>query len=447
MGKCFGTDGFRGEVGVTLDAEKAFRIGRFLGQAIGGGGHRPRAVIGKDTRRSSYTLEYALAAGLTASGADAHILHVTTTPCVSFVTRTEGFDVGIMISASHNPFADNGIKLFDRKGEKMDEGTIEALERYLEGGGDLPFATGREIGVVVDAVALRNRYIGHLISLSTVSYRGYRVGLDVANGSAWMMAKSVFDALGATTYVIHNTPDGLNINENCGSTHIERLRSLVLEHALDIGFAFDGDADRCLAVDHLGNVVDGDAILYICARYMKDKGALEGNCVVSTVMSNMGLYRALEALGIGYEKTAVGDKYVYECMSQGGYALGGEQSGHIIFGKLERTGDGLVTAIMLMELLCNTEQSLHRLVEGYRPFAQTLRNVRTKNGRRLLEMAEVQQAIAAAEQGLGDGGRVLVRASGTEPVVRILVECLQQSLCEQTAAALVAVLERAEGEQ
>ena len=446
MGKYFGTDGFRGEVGVTLDAERAFRIGRFLGHAIGGGGHRPRAVIGKDTRRSSYTLEYALAAGLTASGADAHILHVTTTPCVSFVTRTEGFDLGIMISASHNPFFDNGIKLFDREGEKMDEGTIEALERYLEGGGELPFATGREIGVVVDAVALRNRYIGHLISLSTVSYRGYRVGLDVANGSAWMMAKSVFDALGATTYVIHNAPDGLNINEGCGSTHIEHLRSLVLEHSLDVGFAFDGDADRCLAVDHLGNVVDGDAILYICARYMKERGELEGNCVVSTVMSNMGLYRALDSLGIGYKKTAVGDKYVYECMSQGGYALGGEQSGHVIFGKLERTGDGLVTAIMLMELLCNTEQPLHRLCEGYRPFAQTLRNVHTKNGQRLLGHAAVQAAISTAQRELGDGGRVLVRASGTEPVVRILVECVQQQLCERTAATLAAVLERAEGE-
>ena len=445
MGKYFGTDGFRGEVGVSLDAERAFRIGRFLGHAIGGGGHRPRAVIGKDTRRSSYTLEYALAAGLTASGADAHILHVTTTPCVSYVTRTEGFDLGIMISASHNPFFDNGIKLFDREGEKMDEGTIEALERYLDGEGDLPFAAGREIGVVVDAVALRNRYVGHLISLATVSYRGYRIGLDAANGSAWMMAKSVFDALGATTCVIGNAPDGLNINEGCGSTHIERLRALVLEHSLDVGFAFDGDADRCLAVDHLGNVVDGDGILYICARYMKEHGELEGNCVVSTVMSNMGLYRALDALGIGYEKTAVGDKYVYECMAKGGYALGGEQSGHIIFSKLERTGDGLVSAIMLMEILYNTEQPLHRLAEGYRPFAQVQRNVRTKNGRRLLAEPTVRAAIEAAERTLSDRGRILVRVSGTEPVVRILVESTEQALCEQTAAALSAVLERAEG--
>ena len=445
MGKYFGTDGFRGEVGVSLDAERAFRIGRFLGHAIGGGGHRPRAVIGKDTRRSSYTLEYALAAGLTASGADAHILHVTTTPCVSYVTRTDGFDLGIMISASHNPFSDNGIKLFDREGEKMDEGMIKALECYLDGEGELPFAAGREIGVVVDAVALRNRYVGHLISLATVSYRGYRVGLDAANGSAWMMAKSVFDALGATTCVIGNAPDGLNINEGCGSTHIERLRALVLEHSLDVGFAFDGDADRCLAVDHLGNVVDGDAILYICARYMKERGELEGNCVVSTVMSNMGLYRALDALGIGYEKTAVGDKYVYECMSKGGYALGGEQSGHIIFSKLERTGDGLVSAIMLMEILCNTEQPLHRLAEGYRPFAQVQRNVRTKNGRRLLAEPAVRAAIEAAEQALSGRGRILVRASGTEPVVRILVESTEQALCEQTAAALSDVLERTEG--
>ena len=441
MGKYFGTDGFRGEVNRVLTSEHAFSIGRFLGAHFGKT-RRARVVIGKDTRRSSYTLEYALVAGLTASGADAYILHVTTTPCVSYVTRTEGFDCGIMISASHNPYYDNGIKLFGAEGEKMDDTTLAALEAYLDGAEVAPLATGEGIGVAVDHVAGRNRYIGYLISLATVSYRGKRIGLDAANGSAWSIAKSVFDALGATTYVIGNAPNGLNINLNCGSTHIEALQRLVIEEGLDVGFAFDGDADRCLAVDHLGNVVDGDAILYVMGRYMREQGTLDQNTVVTTVMSNFGLYKALDRLGIGYEKTAVGDKYVYECMASKGYRLGGEQSGHVIFSKLANTGDGILTALMLMEQICNSERSLHQLTEGFVRYPQVLKNVRVGDKQAAMGDAGVLAALADAEGVLGENGRILVRASGTEPVVRVMAEAGEEALCEQCVDSVIDAMRR-----
>lgn len=441
MGKYFGTDGFRGEVNRVLTSEHAFSIGRFLGAHFGKT-RRARVVIGKDTRRSSYTLEYALVAGLTASGADAYILHVTTTPCVSYVTRTEGFDCGIMISASHNPYYDNGIKLFGAEGEKMDDTTLAALEAYLDGAEVAPLATGEGIGVAVDHVAGRNRYIGYLISLATVSYRGKRIGLDAANGSAWSIAKSVFDALGATTYVIGNAPNGLNINLNCGSTHIEALQRLVIEEGLDVGFAFDGDADRCLAVDHLGNVVDGDAILYVMARYMREQGTLDQNTVVTTVMSNFGLYKALDRLGIGYEKTAVGDKYVYECMASKGYRLGGEQSGHVIFSKLANTGDGILTALMLMEQICNSERSLHQLTEGFVRYPQVLKNVRVGDKQAAMRDEGVLAALADAEGVLGENGRILVRASGTEPVVRVMAEAGEEALCEQCVDSVIDAMKK-----
>ncbi|MBQ8357333.1 MAG: phosphoglucosamine mutase [Clostridia bacterium] len=432
MGKYFGTDGFRGEVGRVLTTDHAFAIGRYLGARFGGT-RGARVVIGKDTRRSSYTLEYALVAGLTASGADAHILHVTTTPCVSFVTRTEGFDCGIMISASHNPYFDNGIKLFGRGGEKMEDDVIAGLEAYLDGGEELPFATGERIGVAVDYVAGRNRYIGYLISLATVSYRGMKVGLDLANGSAWSMAKSVFDALGATTYAIHNRPDGCNINRGCGSTHMEALQRLVVEQGLDVGFAFDGDADRCIAVDPQGRVVDGDAILYVMARSMKAKGALDHDTVVTTVMSNFGLYKALERYGIACEQTAVGDKYVYERMSKKGYCLGGEQSGHIIFSKFANTGDGIITAICLMEQICTAECSLADLIEGYVPYPQVLKNLPVTDKKAVMADKEVLSAVKRAEAELGTRGRMLVRASGTEPVVRVMAEAQDEELCTKYA--------------
>ncbi len=438
MGKYFGTDGFRGEVGVTLTARHAFLIGLYLGRRTLAARGRARVAIGKDTRLSSYTLEYALAAGLTAVGAEAHILHVTTTPSVSFVTRSEGFDLGVMISASHNPFADNGIKIFDEKGEKMEDALIAELEAYLDNPVDLPHATGARVGRVVDAVASRNRYVGHLISLATVSYRGYRVGLDTANGAAFTIAKSVFDALGATTYVINNTPNGCNINENAGSTHIEALRALVRDNALDVGFAFDGDADRCIAVDGYGNVVDGDAILYLCASDMKRRGELEGNTVVATVASNMGLCRALAAEGIETQHTAVGDRFVYERMREGGYTLGGEQSGHIIFGKLECTGDGLVTAIRVMELICGSEQPLERLAAPYVPFPQVQRSIRVRDKAGALADPRVLDAIREEQEYLGGAGRLLVRPSGTEPVIRVMAE----AACEETAAQAVADIAR-----
>ena len=441
MGKYFGTDGFRGEANRGLTAEHAWKIGRFLGHYFGKE-HKARVVIGKDPRRSSYTLEYALVAGLTASGADAYILHVLPTPAVSYITRVDRFDCGIMISASHNPYHDNGIKLFDSHGEKMDEETIAAVEAFLDSGEELPFATGEDIGIAVDYVTGRNRYLGYLISLATVSYRGKKVGLDCANGASWLMAKSVFDALGATTYVINNTPNGLNINKDAGSTHIEQLQSFVKRNGLDVGFAFDGDADRCIAVDEQGCIVDGDGILYVAAKYMKERGLLRHNTVVTTVMSNFGLYKAFDELGIKYEKTAVGDKYVYECMTQNGYRLGGEQSGHVIFSKVANTGDGLITAIKMMELICNSDKTLHELTEGYVIYPQVLENVRVVDKQKAMEDPAVLKAIAAAEEDLAGAGRVLVRASGTEPVVRVMAEAESIEMCRKCVFDIIAVMKK-----
>ncbi|HCO88475.1 MAG TPA: phosphoglucosamine mutase, partial [Lachnospiraceae bacterium] len=422
MGKYFGTDGFRGEANVDLTVEHAFEVGRFIGWYFGKE-HKCKVVIGKDTRRSSYMFEYALVAGLTASGADAYLLHVTTTPSVSYVVRTEDFDCGIMISASHNPFYDNGIKLINDKGEKMQEFVIDEIEKYLdEDKKNLPYATKENIGCTVDYAAGRNRYLGYLMSLALCSFRNMRVGLDCANGSAWMIAKNVFDALGAKTYVINNEPDGTNINTNCGSTHIQGLQALVKEKHLDVGFAFDGDADRCLCVDENGDVVDGDAILYICGKYLKNKGELADNTVVTTVMSNFGLYKAFDAAGISYEKTAVGDKYVYECMSENGYRLGGEQSGHIIFSKYAATGDGLITAIKMMEVMVLGKQTLSQLRRGFVSYPQKLTNVRVMDKAAAREDADVQAAVARITEELGDRGRILVRESGTEPLIRVMVE-------------------------
>ena len=445
MAKYFGTDGFRGEANVNLTAEHAYKIGRFLGWYYGNkrSGRRARVVIGKDTRRSSYMFEYALAAGLTASGADACLLHVTTTPSVSYVVRTEDFDCGIMISASHNPYYDNGIKLINYYGEKMEEDTILKIEAYLDGyAGEIPLATGEGIGRTVDYAIGRNRYVGSLISLATRSYEGKRVGLDCANGSAWMIAKSVFDALGARTYVIGNEPNGTNINTNCGSTHIEVLQQFVRDNRLDVGFAFDGDADRCICVDEHGDVVDGDKILYVCGCYMKERGELTGSTVVTTVMSNLGLYKALDAAGIRYEKTAVGDKYVYENMVSNDYRLGGEQSGHIIFRKYAATGDGILTAIKMMEVMLEKKMTLSRLAEPVRIFPQVLENVRVTDKTAAAEDPDVQAEVRRVSEELGDDGRVLVRESGTEPVVRVMAEAGTQELCRQCVDRIIRKIEQ-----
>ena len=441
MGKYFGTDGFRGEANVDLTVEHAFEVGRFIGWYFGKE-HKCKVVIGKDTRRSSYMFEYALVAGLTASGADAYLLHVTTTPSVSYVVRTEDFDCGIMISASHNPFYDNGIKLINDKGEKMQEYVIDEIEKYLDEEKSLPYATKENIGCTVDYAAGRNRYLGYLMSLALCSFRNMRVGLDCANGSAWMIAKNVFDALGAKTYVINNEPDGTNINTNCGSTHIQGLQALVKEKHLDVGFAFDGDADRCLCVDENGDVVDGDAILYICGKYLKNKGELADNTVVTTVMSNFGLYKAFDAAGISYEKTAVGDKYVYECMSENGYRLGGEQSGHIIFSKYAATGDGLITAIKMMEVMVLSKQTLSQLRRGFVSYPQKLTNVRVMDKVAAREDADVQAAVARITEELGDRGRILVRESGTEPLIRVMVEASDPDYCEKYVDQVVEVLRK-----
>jgi len=437
MGKYFGTDGFRGEANVDLTVTHAFRIGLFLGGYFGKE-RRARVVLGKDTRRSSYMYEAALCAGLAAAGADAYTLHVTTTPSVSFVTRTEGFDCGVMISASHNPFYDNGIKLLNSAGEKMEDAVIEAVEAYLDGKGpEIPLATGGDVGRIVDHAAGRNRYIGYLISLSTQSYRGVRVGLDCANGSTWQIAKSVFDALGAETYVLANRPDGLNINLDCGSTHIERLQEYVLREKLDVGFAFDGDADRCLAVDEKGQLVDGDKILYLCAARMKERGTLGDTKVVTTVMSNLGLYKALDAIGVGYEQTAVGDKYVWENMAANGHLIGGEQSGHIIFRKHAVTGDGLLTAIKVMQAMLDRKAPLSELVAPVTVYPQVLKNVVVTDKDTVMADEAVQASVREVSAALGDTGRVLLRKSGTEPVLRVMAEAPTPELCEKSVDTII----------
>ena len=445
MGKYFGTDGFRGKAGVDLTASHAFQIGRFLGWYYGGrlGKRDARIVIGKDTRRSSYTFENALAAGITASGCDAYLLHVTTTPCVSFITRTEGFDCGVMISASHNPYDDNGIKLMNSIGEKMDDETQDACERYLDGDpAALPWASGDAIGKTVDFYSGRNRYIGYLTTLATRSFEKHKVGLDCANGSAWMIGRAVFDALGAKTVVINDQPDGINVNRGCGSTHIEGLQQFVREHHLDVGFAFDGDADRCLAVDERGEVVNGDQIMYLCAKFMKDHGQLPDNTVVTTVMSNFGLYKALDRLGIGYEKTAVGDRYVYENMKEFDHQIGGEQSGHIIFRKYAHTGDGLITAIMVMGVMIETQLPLSALAAPCTMYPQVLKNVKVDDKDATMADPEVLAQVKACEAALGDGGRVLLRKSGTEPVLRVMSEAGTYEECEKQVDAIIAAMER-----
>ena len=445
MGKYFGTDGFRGEANVTLTVEDAYKVGRFLGWYYGQKtkADRCRVVIGKDTRRSSYMFEYSLVSGLTASGADVYLLHVTTTPSVSYVVRTEEFDCGIMISASHNPYYDNGIKVINGRGEKLEEETIEKIESYLDGEmGEIPFAKRDAIGRTVDYAAGRNRYIGYLISLATRSFKNMRVGLDCANGSASAIAKNVFDALGAETHVINNTPDGLNINTNCGSTHIEGLQKYVVENHLDVGFAYDGDADRCLAVDSEGKLVDGDKILYVCGKYMKEQGTLVNNTVVTTVMSNFGLYKAFERDGISYEKTAVGDKYVYENMSQNGHCLGGEQSGHIIFSKHATTGDGILTSLKLMEVILEKKETLAKLADEVQIYPQVLKNVRVKDKEAAQADRDVQAEVQKVSDALGDTGRILVRPSGTEPLIRVMVEAPTDEICGKYVAQVVEMIEK-----
>ncbi len=441
MGRYFGTDGFRGEANKTLTVEHAYQVGRFIGWYFRKDGRTPKMVIGKDTRRSSYMYEYALISGLTASGADAYMLHVTTTPSVSYVTKVDEFDCGFMITASHNPYYDNGIKLINSQGEKMSEGILNLVEDYIDGRlvvegnpvKEIPFAVREDIGKTVDYVSGRNRYIAYLISLGIYSFRGMKVGLDCANGSAWSIAKAVFEALGAKTYVINDSPDGFNINENAGSTHIDSLRKLVVDNGLDVGFAYDGDADRCLCVDEKGNLVDGDHILYIYGKYMKERGKLLTNTVVTTVMSNYGLYKAFDEIGIGYVKTAVGDKYVHEYMMESGCRLGGEQSGHIIFSKYATTGDGILTSLKMMEVILAKKTTLSKLAEPLKIFPQKLLNVQVKNKERALNDADIISAVENIERELNGKGRILYRASGTEPLVRIMIEAEEQKFCEEYA--------------
>jgi len=454
MGKYFGTDGFRGEANCTLTADHAYQVGRFLGwyycqlKRRAGSDDPARIVIGKDTRRSSYMFEYSLVGGLVASGADAYLLHVTTTPSVAYVVRTDGFDCGIMISASHNPYYDNGIKLINGSGEKMDESVISLIEAWLDGElyafdrrwESLPLAKRDHIGCTVDYVSGRNRYIGYLISLGIYSFKGMKVGLDCANGSSWNIAKNVFDALGAKTYVIGADPDGFNINRDIGSTHIEQLQRFVVDNGLDVGFAYDGDADRCLCVDEKGNIITGDHILYVCGKYMKEKGLLPGNTVVTTVMSNFGLYKAFDELGIDYAKTAVGDKYVYEYMMMNACRLGGEQSGHIIFSKHASTGDGILTSLKVMEAMLAKKKTLSQLCEGFTFYPQVLKNIRVASKPAAQNDPDVQAAVAEVTRKLGDSGRILVRESGTEPVIRVMVEAESKDICNRYVDDVIDVI-------
>lgn len=438
--KYFGTDGFRGEANVDLNVVHAYKVGRFLGWYYGQD-HKAKIIIGKDTRRSSYMFEDALASGLTASGADVYLLHVTPTPSVSYVVRTEQFDCGIMISASHNPYYDNGLKVINGNGHKLEAEIEEKIEEYIDSPTDtIPLATRENIGCTVDYAIGRHRYIGYLMSLATRSFKNVRVGLDCANGSSYSVAKGVFDALGAKTYAIGMNPDGTNINDRCGSTHIENLQAFVKENNLDIGFAYDGDADRCLAVDDQGEVIDGDAILYLCGCYLKEKGELSGNTVVTTVMSNLGLYKAFDKKGISYEKTAVGDKYVNANMTENGYSLGGEQSGHIIFSKYAVTGDGVLTSLMLMEVMLEKKQKLSELRKELKIYPQLLKNVRVADKPSARQDADVADAVKKVEEALGDNGRILLRESGTEPVIRVMVEADTKELCEKYVDEVVDVL-------
>ena len=454
MGKYFGTDGFRGEANVNLTADHAYQVGRFLGwyytqlKKQAGEEENAKIVIGKDTRRSSYMFEYALSAGITASGADAYLLHVTTTPSVAYVTRLDDFDCGVMISASHNPFYDNGIKLLNSSGEKMEESVIELVEAYLDGKlevfgkayPEIPFAKRDAIGRTVDYAAGRNRYIGYLISLGKFSFKGKKVGLDCANGAAWNIAKSVFEALGAKTYVIGDAPDGTNINNGVGSTHIENLQKFVVDNGLDVGFAYDGDADRCLCVDENGDIVSGDHILYVLGKYMRERGSLDNNTVVTTVMSNFGLYKAFDAEGIDYAKTKVGDKYVYEYMVQNGCRLGGEQSGHIIISKYATTGDGILTSLKMMEVIMEKKTTLSALCKGLKIYPQVLKNVRVQDKPAAQNDPAVQAAVQAVADRLGSTGRILVRESGTEPVIRVMVEAPTKEECQECVDSVVEVI-------
>lgn len=454
MGKYFGTDGFRGNANENLTADHAFKVGRFLGwyfcelKKQRGDESPARIIIGKDTRRSSYMFEYSLVGGLTASGADAYLLHVTTTPSVAYISRVDSFDCGIMISASHNPYHDNGLKLINSQGEKMEESVIELVEAYLDGNlnafgkawDEIPYATGDKIGRTVDYVSGRNRYIGYLISLGVYSFRGMKVGLDCANGAAWNMAKAVFEALGAETKVINASPDGTNINNNAGSTHIEGLQKFVVENGLDVGFAYDGDADRCLCVDEKGNLISGDHILYIYGRYMKEREKLVNNTVVTTVMSNFGLYKAFDEIGINYAKTAVGDKFVYEYMKENNCCLGGEQSGHIIFSKYASTGDGILTSLKIMQVIMSRKKKLSELAAPFVVYPQVLENVRVKDKAEAQADPDVRAEVDSISRELGSSGRILVRESGTEPLVRVMVEAENEEICRRYVNRVIDVI-------
>lgn len=440
MGKYFGTDGFRGEANVDLTVEHAYKVGRYLGYYYGKQHEDGKAhvVIGKDTRLSSYMFEYSLVAGLTASGADVYLMHVTPTPSVSYIVRTGDFDCGIMISASHNPYYDNGIKVINGQGYKLEAAIENEIEQYIDGElGEIPFAKRENIGKTTDYTMGRNRYIGYLLTIPTRPFKGMRIGLDCANGASYLVAKSVYDALGAKTYVINNEPNGTNINTDCGSTHIEKLQAFVKEKGLDVGFAFDGDADRCLAVDDKGEIVDGDKILYVCGRYLKDKGELNNNTIVTTIMSNLGLYKALDKKGINYEKTAVGDKYVFENMMEHGHSIGGEQSGHIIFSKYATTGDGVLTSLMIMETILGRKVKLSELFNSLTIYPQLLVNVKVSSKDAVMNDADVLKLNDEIAAELGDDGRLLLRQSGTEPVIRVMVEAATDELCEKYVYKMV----------
>ena len=442
MPKYFGTDGFRGEANVGLTFNPAYRIGRFLGwyYSKDRDAHEAKILVGKDTRLSCYMLEYALLSGIAASGADAYNMHVTTTPSVAYITKTQFFDCGIMISASHNPYFDNGIKLFSSLGDKMNDDFLLMVEEYIDRPDteeDIPLATKDRIGKVIDYLDARIMYSGFLTTAVHTPLGGLKVVLDTANGASYALAPAVFKRLGANVTVINNSPDGTNINKNAGSTHIKGLVNKVLETGADVGFAYDGDGDRCIAVDKSGAIINGDRVMYIWATWLKSQGKLVTNTVVTTVMSNMGLYKALEEEGILYTQTKVGDRYVHEYMMEHGNIIGGEQSGHIIVNDYLNSGDGILTSLLLSEVMVKTDKTLSVLSEKMSDYPQVLVNVIVSDKNATMEDERVKDAVKEAEKKLDGKGRVLVRASGTEPVVRVMSEAKEQKDAEEAVSEVV----------
>ncbi|MCM3716088.1 phosphoglucosamine mutase [Halalkalibacter oceani] len=440
MGNYFGTDGVRGVANTELTPELAFKLGRMGGYVLTKHTEKPRVIIGRDTRISGEMLESALIAGLLSIGAEVMRLGVISTPGVAFLTKALSANAGVMISASHNPVPDNGIKFFGPDGFKLLDEQEQEIERYLDSEDELPRPTGGALGQVSDYYEGGQKYLQFLKQTVQEDFSGIHIALDCAHGSASSLAPHLFADLEADISTMGTAPNGVNINDGCGSTHPEALSTFVLERGAQIGLAFDGDADRLIAVDEKGQIVDGDKIMFICAKYMKEQGWLKHGTVVSTVMSNLGFYKALEEEGIIAKQTAVGDRYVMEEMRKGGYNLGGEQSGHIIFLDHITTGDGLLSALQLVNIMKMTNKPLSELAAQMQTYPQKLVNIRVSDKHAVSENEAVKAAIDKVEDDMNGEGRVLVRPSGTEPLVRVMVEAQSEELCDRYVDEIATVV-------